>query len=90
VIALGENDFETGPETDDRAQALREAGYSVVRYRCAVFALVNAALGRLDGYIENGCGLWDVAAAWVICEEAGLTVEVEKVAKGRYSITARW
>ena len=88
LIALGENDFEAGPETDARAQHFRERGFAVVRYRCAVFALANVALGRLDGYIENGCGLWDIAAAWIICKEAGLQIEVQEVAPGRYSVEA--
>lgn len=90
IQAIGENDFETGPETDARAQAFREAGYSVVRYRCAVFALAMSALGRLNGYIEQGCGLWDIAAAEVICKEAGLMVTTSNLAPGRYGIDARW
>lgn len=90
ILAIGENDFETGAETDVRAQIFREANYSVVRYRCAVFALAMSAMGRLSGYIERGCGLWDVAAADVICREAGLMVTTEKIADGRWAIDARW
>lgn len=90
VIAIGENDFESGQETDLRAEELRQDGYAVVRYRCAVFSLASAALGRLDGYIENGCGLWDIAAADVICREAGMSVQSSKISEGRYLIKARW
>lgn len=90
VMALGENDFERGSETDLRAESFRRDGYAVVRYRCAVFSLASAALGRLSGYIENGCGLWDIAAATVICREAGMEVRAEEVAEGRYRIDARW
>jgi len=90
ILAIGENDFETGPQTDARAQSFREAGYSVVRYRCAVFALAMSAMGRLNGYIERGCGLWDIAAADVICREAGLHTVTEKIADGRWAIDARW
>lgn len=90
VIALGENDFEKGSETDLRAEAFRHQGYAVVRYRCAVFSLASAAMGRLSGYIENGCGLWDIAAAAVICREAGMQVQTAEVATGRYLIDARW
>ena len=90
ILALGENDYETGPETDARAQTFRESGYSVVRYRCAVFALAMSALGRLNGYVEQGCGLWDIAAGEVICREAGLRVETAKITDGRYSVDARW
>jgi myo-inositol-1(or 4)-monophosphatase len=90
LMALGENDFEPGPETDARAQAFRDRGFAVVRYRCAVFSLASAALGRLGGYIERGCGLWDVAAADIICREAGLQVEAGQIAPGRWAINARW
>lgn len=90
MIAVGENDYESGTQTDRRAQALREQGYDVVRYRCAVFALASAALGRLSGYVENGCGLWDIAAAAVICEEAGMAIQTSKIEPGRYHVDARW
>ncbi|WP_404712214.1 inositol monophosphatase family protein [Sphingomonas sp. MMS24-J13] len=89
LIALGENEFEPGTQTDRRADALRREGYAVVRYRCAVFALMSAALGRLDGYIEHGCCLWDIAAAAVICREAGMAVTASEIAPGRYAIDAR-
>ncbi|WP_321490911.1 inositol monophosphatase family protein [uncultured Hyphomonas sp.] len=90
IMALGENDYEPGPETDARAQAFRDQGFAVVRYRCAVFSLASAALGRLGGYIEQGCGLWDIAAADIICREAGMSVEAGPIAPGRYGIDARW
>lgn len=90
LMALGENDFEPGTDTDARAQVFRAEGYAVVRYRCAVFSLASAALGRLGGYIERGCGLWDIAAADIICREAGMMVSTEEVAPGRWEIDARW
>lgn len=89
MIALGENDYEAGPDTDSRAENLRENGYAVVRYRCAALSLAYSALGSLDGYLENGCGLWDLAAGWLLCQEAGLSVDVRQVDAGRYFIFAR-
>ena len=90
TISLGENNYETGAETDARAEVLRQEGYSVVRYRCAVYSLAMSALGRLGGYVEHGCGLWDMAGADIICREAGLQVESGQIAPGRYAIDARW
>lgn len=90
VLALGENDHENGQQTDARAQVFREQGFAVVRYRCAVFSLALSALGRLSGYIEHGCGLWDIAAAEIICKEAGMNVQTANIAEGRYSVDARW
>lgn len=89
-IALGENDFETGTATDLRAEQFRSEGHSVVRYRCAVFSLAMSALGRLSGYVEHGCGLWDIAAATIICREAGMRVHTSTLAPGRYAVDARW
>nr|WP_070960534.1 inositol monophosphatase family protein [Hyphomonas sp. Mor2] len=90
IFAIGENDFETGPQTDTRAQTYRARDYSVVRYRCAVFALAMSGMGRLSGYDEHGCGLWDIAAADVICREAGMTVETRQINETRWSIKAQW
>jgi myo-inositol-1(or 4)-monophosphatase len=90
LIALGENDGETGEQTDARACQLRAQGYTVVRYRSAVFSLACAALGRLDGYVEHGCGLWDVAAASIICRDAGLVVDVMSLGAQRYAIEAKY
>lgn len=90
TMSIGENDYEPGPVTDERAQHYRDQDYSVVRYRCAVFSLTMAALGRLSGYIEHGCGLWDIAAAEIICREAGLKVQSSEIAPGRYAIDAQW
>lgn len=90
ILAVGENDYETVPQTDARAQAFREVGYSVVRYRSAVFALAMSALGRLSGYVESGCCIWDIAAAEVICREAGMRVDASVIAEGRHAIDARW
>lgn len=89
LIALGENDFEAGAVTDERAQRLRAGGSAVARYNCAVFSLAGAALGWVDGYVEHGCGLWDIAGGAVICREAGLAVTMGEIAPGRWHIDAR-
>ena len=74
--------------TERKAFAIK--ALRVVRYRCAVFSLAMSALGRLSGYVEHGCGLWDIAAADIICREAGLEVTTAAIAPGRYSVDARW
>jgi myo-inositol-1(or 4)-monophosphatase len=89
LISLGENDHEPGAASDARAQGLREQGWAVARYNCAVFSLAGAALGWSDGYIEHGCALWDIAAGAVVCREAGLDVAMWEIAPGRYAIEAR-
>ena len=38
--------------------------------------LCSLAMGRVDGYVEEGTHLWDRAAGGLIAEEAGATVEI--------------
>lgn len=40
----------------------------------AALDMAWVAAGRLDGYWENGPHIWDVAAGWIIAEEAGCVV----------------
>ena len=37
----------------------------------AALNLCHVATGQLDAYWEGGCWAWDVAAGWIILEEAG-------------------
>lgn len=88
IVALGENDHEDGAQTDARAQRLRMEGHAVVRYRSAVFSLAQAALGGLDGYVEHGCCIWDLAGGAAVCRAAGLEVAVAPLGGGRFSVEA--
>lgn len=89
LIALGENDFEPHDQTDERAKLLRTQGYAVVRYRSAVFSLASAILGRVDGYVENGCFLWDIAGAVPALQAVGLAVQFGELPQDRFFIDAR-
>jgi myo-inositol-1(or 4)-monophosphatase len=42
----------------------------------AALAMAYIAAGRLDAYIEESISLWDVAAGWLMVEEAGGTVDI--------------
>ncbi len=37
----------------------------------AALNMCGVAAGELDAYWEGGCWAWDVAAGWVVVEEAG-------------------
>lgn len=55
----------------------------------AALDLAYIAAGRLDGYIEQGINLWDIAAGQLIVEEAGGQVElIPKPSANHYHITA--
>ena len=54
----------------------------------AALDLAYVAAGRLDAYIEQGVNLWDVAAGWVLVEEAGGVMEVTVKPDGGYKICA--
>jgi len=56
----------------------------------AALDLAYVASGRLDAYIETGISLWDIAAGWLLVENAGGTVDLRprENMKEKYSIAA--
>ena len=56
----------------------------------AALDLAYVACGRLDAYIEQGISLWDIAAGWLLVENAGGTVDLRprENMKDKYSIAA--
>jgi myo-inositol-1(or 4)-monophosphatase len=56
----------------------------------AALDMAYVACGRFDAYIEQGISLWDIAAGWILVENAGGTVELKPRTdmKEKYSIVA--
>jgi len=56
----------------------------------AALDMAYVACGRFDAYIEQGISLWDIAAGWILVENAGGTVEMKPRTdmKDKYSIIA--
>ena len=54
----------------------------------AALDLAYVAAGRLDAYIEQGVNLWDIAAGWVLVEEAGGVMEATLKGDGGYKVCA--
>src|SRR2546429_8620247 len=56
----------------------------------AALDMAYVACGRFDAYIETGISLWDIAAGWLLVENAGGTVDLRPVEqmKDKYSIVA--
>ena len=56
----------------------------------AALDLAYVACGRLDGYIEAGISLWDVAAGILLCENAGGQIDLQprRDKPDKYSIIA--
>jgi myo-inositol-1(or 4)-monophosphatase len=56
----------------------------------AALDMAYVACGRLDAYIEQGISLWDIAAGWLLVENAGGTVDLRprENTKDKYSIVA--
>jgi myo-inositol-1(or 4)-monophosphatase len=56
----------------------------------AALDMAYVACGRFDAYIEQGISLWDIAAGWLLVENAGGTVELRprEGMKEKYSIVA--
>jgi myo-inositol-1(or 4)-monophosphatase len=56
----------------------------------AALDMAYVACGRLDAYIEQGISLWDIAAGWILVENAGGRVELRprSDAPDKFSIVA--
>ncbi|PYJ39792.1 MAG: inositol monophosphatase, partial [Verrucomicrobia bacterium] len=56
----------------------------------AALDMAYVACGRFDAYIERGISLWDIAAGWLLIENAGGTVDLRPRPdmKDKYSIVA--
>ena len=56
----------------------------------AALDLAYVACGRFDAYIETGISLWDIAAGWLLVENAGGTVDLRprENMKDKYAIVA--
>jgi myo-inositol-1(or 4)-monophosphatase len=56
----------------------------------AALDMAYVACGRFDAYIETGISLWDIAAGWLLVENAGGTVDLRPLEhmKEKYSIVA--
>ena len=56
----------------------------------AALDMAYVACGRFDAYIEQGISLWDIAAGWILVENAGGGVELKPRTdmKEKYSIIA--
>jgi myo-inositol-1(or 4)-monophosphatase len=56
----------------------------------AALDMAYVSCGRLDAYIETGISLWDIAAGWLLVENAGGTVDLRprENMKDKYGIVA--
>jgi myo-inositol-1(or 4)-monophosphatase len=56
----------------------------------AALDMAYVACGRFDAYIETGISLWDIAAGWLLIENAGGIVDLRPLEhmKDKYSIVA--
>ena len=66
------------------------SAWLIIRSQSAALDMAYVACGRLDAYIEQGISLWDIAAGWILVENAGGLVEMKPRTdmKEKYSIIA--
>ena len=91
VISIG---LAKTSETIDKNFPLLQHMIHRVR-KCRVFGsaaldMAYVACGRFDAYIETGISLWDIAAGWLLVENADGAVDLcpRQNMKDKYSITA--
>jgi myo-inositol-1(or 4)-monophosphatase len=77
LLAVG---FAKNADSIDHCLALyKYYGHAAKKLRAmgsAALDLAYVASGRMDAYIEQGVNLWDIAAGWILVEEAGGVMEV--------------
>jgi myo-inositol-1(or 4)-monophosphatase len=91
VISVGLS--KTGVTIDAGLPLLQELVHRARKCRLmgsAALDMAYVACGRFDAYIEQGISLWDIAAGWILVENAGGTVEMKPRTdmKEKYSIVA--
>jgi myo-inositol-1(or 4)-monophosphatase len=91
VISVGL--AKTGETIDANLPLLRQMIHRVRKCRVlgsAALDMAYVACGRFDAYIERGISLWDIAAGWLLVENAGGTVDLRprEDMKDKYSIVA--
>jgi myo-inositol-1(or 4)-monophosphatase len=91
VISVGLS--KTGVTIDAGLPLLQEMVHRARKCRLmgsAALDMAYVACGRFDAYIEQGISLWDIAAGWILVENAGGTVEMKSRTdmKEKYSIVA--
>src|SRR3982074_30405 len=91
VISVGLS--KTGVTIESGLPLLQEMVHRARKCRLmgsAALDLAYVACGRFDAYIEQGISLWDIAAGWILVENAGGTVELKPRTdmKEKYSIVA--
>lgn len=74
IVGVGESSNSNFAELSILERSLREAKWGIAGYRCCTVAVGFAALGFIDGYIEDYTSIWDIGAVAVIAQEAGLNV----------------
>jgi myo-inositol-1(or 4)-monophosphatase len=91
VISIGL--AKTGETIDKNFPLLQQMIHRVRKCRVlgsAALDMAYVACGRFDAYIETGISLWDIAAGWLLVENAGGTVDLRprENMKDKYSIAA--
>src|ERR1700756_1027150 len=91
VISVGLS--KTGEMIKTNFPLLQEMIHRVRKCRVlgsAALDMAYVACGRFDAYIEQGISLWDIAAGWLLVENAGGTVDLRPRddMKDKYSIVA--
>ena len=91
VISVGLS--KTGATIDAGLPLLQAMVYRARKCRLmgsAALDMAYVACGRFDAYIETGISLWDIAAGWLLIENAGGTVDLRPRPdmKDKYSVIA--
>lgn len=72
TVALGQSPYWETRSYRLAEDIFRRAELECLNYRCSVVGTTFAAMGWTHGYYEERSNIWDVAAGYVIAQQAGL------------------
>ena len=76
TMAMGQNTHWNIKSFREVEDIFIQAGFECVNYRCSVIGTAFAALGFTHGYYEKCTNMWDVAAGYIITQQAGLKSKI--------------
>jgi myo-inositol-1(or 4)-monophosphatase len=76
TMVMGQSSYWDTKSFREVEDIFNQAGFECLNYRCSVIGTAFAALGFTQGYYEKFSNMWDVAAGYIITQQAGLNCKI--------------
>lgn len=82
TMVMGQSIYWDTKKFREAEDIFKHSGLECLNYRCSVIGTAFAALGLTQGYYEEASNMWDVAAGYVITQQAGLKSHIKHEKNG--------